>query len=55
MIEKLPKYNFDMKNKKQTSALKQRATELNVAYISYDDMLDNLTQKAYSEIKRFKI
>jgi len=55
MIEKLPKYNFDMKNKKQISALKQRATELNAAYTSYDDMLDKLTQKAYAEIKRFKI
>ncbi|WP_457744424.1 hypothetical protein [Sulfurimonas sp.] len=55
MIEKLPKYNFDMKNKKQASALKQRATELNAAYISYDDILDNLTQKVYTEIVRFKI
>jgi len=55
MIEKLPKYSFDMKNKKQFSALKQRATELNAVYISYDDMLDVLTNKVYIEIKRFKI
>jgi hypothetical protein len=54
MVEKLPKYAFDMKNTKQFSALKQRAGELESAYISYDDMLDKLTQKAYEEIKRSK-
>jgi len=52
MITKLPKNSFDMKNTKQFSVLRQRADELEVAYISYDDMLDKLTQKAYEEIKR---
>ena len=55
MIEKLPKYNFDMKNKKQFSALKQRADELEDEYIGFDDMLDELSAKAYNETKRFKI
>ncbi|MEN4053575.1 MULTISPECIES: hypothetical protein [Sulfurimonas] len=54
MIEKLPKNSFDMKNTKQFSALRQRASELESAYTSYDDMLDKLTQKAYEEIKRSK-
>jgi hypothetical protein len=55
MVEKLPKYCFDMKNKKQFSALRQRAVELGSEYIGYDDMLDALTKKAYTEIQRFKI
>lgn len=51
MITKLGKYNLDMKNTKQFSALKKRADELRASYISYDDLLDKLTQKAYSLIK----
>lgn len=52
MIEKLPKNSFDMKNSKQFSALRQRTSELEAPYTSYDDMLEKLTQKAYEEIKR---
>lgn len=55
MITKLPQYGFDMKNRKQFSALQQRAGELGCEYIGYDDMLDELTAKAYFEIKKFKI
>jgi hypothetical protein len=51
MIEKLPKHNFDMKNEKQFSALKQRANELNAAYISYDKLIDKLCQAGYKAIK----
>ncbi|EDZ62365.1 hypothetical protein SMGD1_0552 [Sulfurimonas gotlandica GD1] len=52
MIEKLPAFNFDMKNTKEFSALKKRADELNARYISYDDMIEELTKKAYKEITK---
>jgi len=55
MIEKLPKYSFDMKNNKQFSALKQRAKELQSEYIGFDDMLAELIPKVHAEIQRFKI
>ncbi len=55
MIEKLPKYSFDMKNNKQFSALKQRAKELQSEYIGFDDMLAELIPKVHVEIQRFKI
>jgi hypothetical protein len=54
MIEKLAKYNFDMKNTKQFSPLRQRASELNAEYASYDDMIDKLTEKAYDEIIKLR-
>ena len=50
MIEKLPKFNFDMKNNKEFSVLKQRANELNAEYISYDDIIDKICARAYSAI-----
>lgn len=50
MVSKLARLNLDMKNKKQFSPLKQRASELAVEYVSYDDLLESLTQKAYREI-----
>jgi len=52
MIEKLAKVNLDMKNKKQYSPLKQRCNELNAEYVSYDDLLEKLTTKAYNEITK---
>ena len=52
MIQKLPKTAIDMKNTKQFSALKQRASELESSYTSYDDLLEKLTKKAYEEIRR---
>jgi len=55
MITALPEVSFDMKNSKQFSSLKQRAATLGSEYIGYEDMLDKLTEKAYSKIKRFKI
>ncbi|MEN8303281.1 MAG: hypothetical protein ABFQ64_04350 [Campylobacterota bacterium] len=50
MIEKLPKFNFDMKNNKEFSVLKQRANELNADYSSYDDIIDKLCASAYRAI-----
>ncbi len=52
MIEKLPANCLDMKNKKQFSALKNRALELEVNYTSYDDIVEKLAKKAYVEIVR---
>ncbi|MBN2816729.1 MAG: hypothetical protein JXQ67_08595 [Campylobacterales bacterium] len=50
MVSKLGKISLDMKHKKQFSPLKQRAVELGAEYVSYDDLLEKLTQKAYNEI-----
>ena len=51
MVTSLSKFNFDMKNTKQTSALKARATQLDAQYTSYDDIIDKLCDKAYNLIK----
>ena len=50
MITKLPMFSLDMKNNKQFSALKQRAIEVDSQYMSYDDLVDKLSKKAYIEI-----
>lgn len=50
MISKLAKVNLDMKNKKQFSPLKQHAQELQAEYVGYDDLLEQLTLRAYNEI-----
>jgi len=50
MINKLAKFNFDMKNSKEFSALKQRANELDAAYTSYDEIIDKLCDRAYKTI-----
>jgi len=52
MVQMLPKYNFDMKNEKQFSPLKQRANELNAVYISYDKMIDKFCQAGYKALKK---
>ena len=52
MIERLPKLSMDMKNDKQFSVLKKRALELNAEYVSYDGIIEKLTDKAYIEIKK---
>ena len=52
MISKLPAFCLDMKNTKQISPLKQRAIELDAKYVSYDDLIDPLTQKVYALIKK---
>lgn len=54
MINSLAKFNFDMKNKKELSALKQRANELNAVYTSYDDIIDKLCDRAYKTMKEYK-
>lgn len=51
MIKTLATFNFDMKNSKQFSSLKQRSSELDVKYISYDDMLDKLADAIYNRMK----
>jgi len=51
MIEKLSAYNIDMKNSKEYSSLKTRASQLDASYISYDDMIEKLTSQAYNIIK----
>lgn len=50
VIEKLGTFNFDMKNSKEYSTLKSRATELGANYTGYDDMIEKLTEKAYKVI-----
>ena len=50
MIEKLASFNFDMKNNKEFSVLKQRAVELNTLYTSSDDIIEKLCDRAYSTI-----
>lgn len=50
MVKKLALINFDMKNKKQMSALKTRASEIDAKYIGYDDMIDELSAQAYKLI-----
>ena len=54
MITKLPAFSLDMKNTKQISVLKNRAEELGATYVSYDTLLDKLTDKAYTEILKAK-
>lgn len=54
MIEKLAPYCFDMKNSKQYSAIKTKASQLESTYIGYDDMIDELTQQAYKLIIKGK-
>lgn len=51
MVNALAPFNFDMKNTKQTSALKARAVKLDATYTSYDDIIDKLCNKAYNLIK----
>jgi hypothetical protein len=52
MVTKLSRYNFDMKNDKDYSTLKQRCGELDSKYISCDDMVENLCSGAYNQISR---
>ena len=52
MIERLAKLNLDMKQKTQFSALKNRANELDGNYISFDDMLEDVSQSAYDYFEK---
>ena len=54
MIDKLASYNFDMKNTKEYSALKTRANQLDMNYIGYDDMIEELSEQAYRLITKGK-
>ncbi len=51
MVKSLGKINLDMKNNKEFSALRSRATELDASYTSYDDIIDKFASKAYQLIK----
>ncbi len=52
MVEKLAPYSLDMKNSKEFSNLRKRASELGSIYIGYDDMIDEFTKYTYLLIKR---
>ncbi len=52
MVKQLAPYNFDMKNSKEYSSLKTRATQLAKNYIGYDDMIEEFTTQAYRIIKK---
>lgn len=52
MIQKLPPFCLDMKNQKQISGLKVRANQLGVAYIGYDEMIEDIAKQAYKRIKK---
>lgn len=47
MVSKLSAINLDMKQKKEFSALKVRANELEVSYVGFDDMLDVISQATF--------
>lgn len=51
MVERLAPYCFDMKNSKEYSALKTRASQLESNYIGYDDIINKLAAQAYRLIK----
>ena len=48
MIKTLPKLNLDMKQNTEFSALKNRSSELENEYISFDNLLNKLSQTAYN-------
>lgn len=50
MLTSLGKYNFDMKNIKEYSVLKTRASHTSSNYIGYDEMIEELTAQAYRTI-----
>ena len=52
MIAKLAPYSFDMKNSKEYSNLKTKASHLDSKYIGYDDMIEELTAQAYRTINK---
>ncbi len=52
MVTSLAPYNFDMKNTKEYSGLKTRASHLGVTYIGYDEMIEELTAQAYRIIQK---
>jgi len=52
MITALAPYNFDMKNSKEYSSLKTKASHLDSKYIGYDDMIEELTAQAYRIINK---
>jgi len=51
MVTHLAHYNLDMKNSKEYSVLKARSHQLQEQYISYDDLIEELTKQAYRLIK----
>ena len=51
MVEKMAPHCLDMKNSKEYSCLKTRASQLETKYIGYDDMIEELSAQAYRIIK----
>ena len=51
MLKTLPALCVDLKNKREVSALKQRASELGSEYFGYEEQLERLTKNAYQYIK----
>ena len=51
MAGRLSPLNFDMKSKKEFSALKVRAGELEASYIGFDDMLNELSEALFEFLK----
>ena len=51
MLTTLPELCIDLKNSRQVSALRQRATELGVTYQGYEEQLARMTQNSYDYIK----
>lgn len=52
MLTKLALYSLDMKNTKEYSILKTRASHLGTKYIGYDDMIEELSAHAYTIINK---
>jgi hypothetical protein len=52
MVTKLAPLNIDMKNAKEYSALKTRASQVESKYVGYDDLLDDLTAQVYRVITK---
>lgn len=50
MVKQLPGLCIDLKNAKEYSPLRQRASELGCEYIGYEALLERLTQNAYNYI-----
>jgi hypothetical protein len=54
MVGKLSGLNLDMKQKKEFSALKVRANELEASYVGFDNMLDVISQATFEFLEEKK-
>ena len=51
MLSALPKLCVDLKNTREVSALRQRASELDAVYFGYEEQLVRVTKNSYEYIK----